>query len=473
MGEIYLKRICTLLLIMALVSGLTVRSAGEELKVYSYDFDLRFHLEAQDYPFRIREHMRGYEELADALEMKGNVSWCEETDSIDVNVDIIPVMNPTASIKFKLFGKSSCMCIESLLLGSDAYFLSDTFNILYFFRTVWKATGIPLPILSLFNPNITLRCLKNEVDAWNEVVPEIFDGQTITVEQIKKVQDLWRLQIQGDIWFQFWMDGFYALSPSREVVEDALRTLPDILMNVAGGEDLVVSMKENGVLSCENAVHEPVFEIKQETNSFSFAFSPIKVGTKYRPEFIWNENREENLRNVFLSAAWDKSDNSEVNMEGYDSLLKLQLEVKGIPESYPTDATVSIALSTGGYIFSDVGEDWEASLKMNSNGAVDLVVTKLAQVGEKDGQLQFRCYGFVKPTICDKVPSYKVEDLSVYTNLLVTTHDLASDLINSILPYLSKGIIDFVYELPVRACQSIMDDMESYGLLVTMLEGLQ
>ena len=97
-----MKRIAALLL--ACILFCTGFAAAEEEKepaeVTSYDFDLRFHLEADTYPFRDRKYVQGYEELLDALEIRGNYSYCPKTDCMDMHMEIIPVKSPESAISF-------------------------------------------------------------------------------------------------------------------------------------------------------------------------------------------------------------------------------------------------------------------------------------------------------------------------------------------------------------------------------------
>ena len=73
-------------------------SEDEDYSVYSYDFDLRFHLDAERFQPRVRPHIRGYAELLDILSMKGNLTWSSETGSMDLELNIFPQTNPSAGL---------------------------------------------------------------------------------------------------------------------------------------------------------------------------------------------------------------------------------------------------------------------------------------------------------------------------------------------------------------------------------------
>ena len=54
-------------------------------------------------------------------------------------------------------------------------------------------------------------------------------------------------------------------------------------------------------------------------------------------------------------------------------------------------------------------------------------------------------------------------------NLFGLNEDTLRSLVNAVDKPLLKGLIDFLYELPASSCQSIMDDLEEYGILATAL----
>ena len=99
-----MKRLLAFLLILIL-SCSSISAFGEEVpEVYSYDFDLLFHMNADVFPARIRSHMQGYADLLNMLELKGNITCQPASKSVDLNATVIPVTNPDAAISFRLYG---------------------------------------------------------------------------------------------------------------------------------------------------------------------------------------------------------------------------------------------------------------------------------------------------------------------------------------------------------------------------------
>ena len=464
-----MKRFLLLLLALALAAGTVSAGCAEKAaEIYSYDFEFRFHMEPQDYPYSIRDHMRGYEELADALELKGNASWCPETDSLDIRAELVPVSNPSAAISVRLFGTTALMCIESSLLGPQPYYLTGTYRIMFFFQELWKQTGLPLQSLLLLNPSITPFFLRREAAAWTREIPKLEDGLEITAEQLEKICNTWRNQIDNDRFFRVWMSGFYGLAPSQETVEEQLDTLPDVLLDAAGGESLTVRA-EDGILRCVNAKGETVFTEQAGENSYSFSLTPPDTTTDYRPEFFYSDSSEGGKRNLKLQASWERTE-PDPEAWGDDTMLKFSLNAAGIPESWPADAEVSAEITAGGFVLPEI--DWKARLNISENGEIELAVSEPDRRGE-EGKLLFSSTGTVKPAAYEGELAFTREEMKKYPYILITNHTFISELLPEIVPYLANGLIDFVYELPVRACQSVMDDLEEYGLLIHLAEGLK
>ena len=60
-----MKRLIAILLTLMLALG--AASSLADVEHHRYDFDFRFEMDPDAYPFRMREHMQGYKELLDAL----------------------------------------------------------------------------------------------------------------------------------------------------------------------------------------------------------------------------------------------------------------------------------------------------------------------------------------------------------------------------------------------------------------------
>ena len=77
----------------------------------------------------------------------------------------------------------------------------------------------------------------------------------------------------------------------------------------------------------------------------------------------------------------------------------------------------------------------------------------------------FTCSGTCTPALPSFIPNYKAADLIKYTSVFSINDDTLTDFVHAIRRPLFLGILDFLNELPPRACQSVMDDLENYGIL--------
>ena len=121
-----MKRLLVVFFVLILFSTAISPSLAEDNpSVCSYDFDLRFHMNADIFRVRERDHMQGYAELLNMLELKGNLTYSPATKAIDLNAEIIPVTNPEASVSFRLYGVPDNMGLSSPLLGDETIWFQN------------------------------------------------------------------------------------------------------------------------------------------------------------------------------------------------------------------------------------------------------------------------------------------------------------------------------------------------------------
>lgn len=462
-----MKRIILSLLISALfLLNISFVRAEEQPVIQSYDFDLRFHLNIEEYPFREQKYIQGYQELLDMLELKGNVAWCDEKKSLDIHFEIIPVTNPEAAIQFRIYGLQDFMCMTSPLLGEEPLFLNN-YGVMKFAGFVWQSIKIPLPYVVLLNPYVTMRSLKNEVDAWRKVIPTISDKQKITVKQLKKVSDTWKDQLQHDSLLENWLYGLYAMLPDTITVETALEALPDLLVKLAKGKDLRIKGKD-GVLSCVTAANQTIFEEIREENSYAFELKLPENDEPYLPYFYYDEKQQEGTKAYHLILSWNRNQGTEEENR-LESLLNIGISANGIPSSWPAKAEISVTASSGGYILP--ANDVKIRIHSKENGNFQLETYR--SFDDKGGGPLFVCSGSVTPAEYNGEMEYNYDELSSHPALFVTSYGELSDLMNRISKPVMKGMLDFLYEMPVSSCQSIMDDLENYQVLELIMNGLR
>ena len=152
-----------------------------------------------------------------------------------------------------------------------------------------------------------------------------------------------------------------------------------------------------------------------------------------------------------------------------EALLDFSLEASGIPESFPGETHITAEVSAGGSALPSTHPRIELNMKADGE-------TELKMIDAEDKQL-FRAYGTVTETEYDMERDgyllFEFETLSSYPHLLVANYKTVSEVTENIVPVFVEHIMDFIYALPTRACQSIMDDLETGGILDTLLEGVR
>ena len=151
-----MNRLLALFFALVLFCCTAASSFSEDVSfpVYSYDFDLRFHMNADVFPARDRMRMQGYADLLNMIGLKGNLTFCPSNESFDLNAEIIPITNPDASISFRLYGTPKYVGLSSPLLGNETAWFQNPFLMEFAFKT-WNNLRIPLQYPALLHPYVT------------------------------------------------------------------------------------------------------------------------------------------------------------------------------------------------------------------------------------------------------------------------------------------------------------------------------
>ena len=478
-----MKRLVSILTALVMLAGLVSADAKGTATV-SYDFDVRFSMEEQEVPYRMRERMQAYRDLVNMLELKGNVIWNPTIDCLDIHMEIIPVTNPAAAIQLRIYGRWNFLCVESPLLGDEAFYMGETKRVMGFFSQLWVTLGIPFPSLFLLDPILIPYCLNEEVNAWKAAFPSVSEGQIITSDQLEQLRNTWRDQLQDDDRLIPWLNGFYALTVNPEIAQQAVATLPETLLAAAGGGDLTIREKD-GTLRCENTEGDSIFEIRNGEQSYSVEVAPPDTGVIYMPYCRFSRSEENGTKSLTLKATLDRNDSrakdnadnpgdgesgpgsEEYEYENPASMLRFNLEAEGIPAAWPTEGMMKADLSMGGYMLPEA--NLRFLMETASNGSAALTVSEVWE----DGSLKkiATCRGSVTQVPYEGDLVFEYVDLFEHPLLFVATHDWATEALGRIVPSMAKGLVNFVYELPVRSCQVLLDDLEEMGILGAVLAG--
>ena len=79
------------------------------------------------------------------------------------------------------------------------------------------------------------------------------------------------------------------------------------------------------------------------------------------------------------------------------------------------------------------------------------------------------CSGSIVPVAPGTVPEYSTAELTRHLNVFSVNDKTVSEFSGKIRRPLITGILNLLDEMPASACQSVMDDLEEYGLVNILL----
>ena len=202
-----MKRILAMMLALFLLAG-TAAAGAEEANPYradSYDFTLRFRLNAEAFPLHDREYMQGYADLLEALEFRGNYSQSMQGKYVDMSFEVVPVTNPDAAVSFRIFGRpKNWLNVSSSLLG-DAAVCFQPPQIMPFVVRAWETFQIPLFPIALAIPTLTEAPYNLLYENWSTEVRERKDRSVIDRDTLQRIADNWRREIDTDRTITDWI----------------------------------------------------------------------------------------------------------------------------------------------------------------------------------------------------------------------------------------------------------------------------
>lgn len=470
-----MKRVTALLLVCLLTLG-AVAAFGEG-NISSYDFRLRFSLQSEAFPFREREHIEGYAQLLDMMELRGNMSRNPDTNSAEVQLDAVPLTNPDAAVKIRLFGTSDVVRIVSPLLG-DVPLSYQPRGFMSFARRAWEAFRLPLPHLGLLIPDTWVYTFGDLVTTWNTRVGPVEKSRTLSWDLVSKLADTWRIQLLGGEDMKIWLSSMTYPLPDPLPVETAFLELPELFRSAARKNAMKIQVEkkktdglENKTLRLMNARNDVIFEEHSAEGAYDCALTVPEAGTEYIPSFTYRSTEQDGKISLSFRGDWVRSEAAKATAESEgregwpETMVKVRLEAENLPAAYPADAEFTASVSVEGYLFPNFSLLLSGSTK--ANGEISLAVT---QADRAEAGPVFFCNGTVVPAERTEELAYKSEEIAAKYNLFGLDEQSLSALVREVDRSLFDGLINFLYELPAAACQSIMDDLEEYGLVQTLLK---
>lgn len=463
-GNRPMKRIIALLLACIMLLGAACAGAEEEKipDVDSYDFDLRFQLNADAFPFRERKQMQGYAELLEALVIRGNYSWCEETDCLDLHLQLVPANDPDAALSIRIFGwLSNWLNISSPLLGEDSVCFRPK-EIMYFVARAWDFFEIPLFPLAVLFPGLVEAAYREVEYEWIKRIAVPENGSAVIPrERQEEITEGVREQLENDVRTTAITEAMLKPLREAELVQKEISALPDLLIHSTEGEDLTVEADGKSIRYL-NHRGETLYEEHSTGNTYEAALTLPPSGTDYTPSYsFWREDGE-NEYSFRLNASWDRTSGNE---EVPETFLRLNAVMDHVPTVYPTEAEFSGEVSVEGILLP------ELHLLVNgTTGADGTVSIGLTLPDRQEEDPVFTCTGTVVPAAYEGKLEYMIGDIITDYNLFALSDQSLTLLLGGVVPAMMEELPDFLYAMPTHGIQSILDTLEQYGLLQITLQ---
>ena len=490
-----LRRAVCLLLVLALCA---VSSAfGEEYTASRWDFRFTFRMDGDAFPPAYRLRARGYASLVNRLSLDGSVTWCMETESLDLNATLYFTDKPDISIAFRLYGFPGRLYFTSPLLGGETVLL----NMAAFLEFTVKARntlGIDMPWLAFLYPYCTQSSFGGIVDAWNLVVGTASGNGVVSVEKLQKLSDVWEDMLQNDSSLIRWISALGSLSAYPTLVEQEFFSLPDYLFyHVCGGNPLSFEVDDRSETWRDSAGRTLYSRISSgAASSVSLTLPSTENG--YDPSFSLESSRDESSRSFRLDAFYGKDGSESEEIPGPAPEAKTPFAGDSEDASEEEgwwDEDVQATMPDRALAVFAAGENLPLALPADSEFALDFSMTgalypnfalKLLGSTKKDGRLAvsvckpfeeaaepvviLRCEGDLLPAAPDSVPDFRNQGVEGCHNAFSFNEITLAEFRSKVTSPLVRGLLSFIAEAPARACQSLLDDLTDLNILGFILE---
>ena len=488
-----MKRLFCFLLILALFFSF---ASAEEEKPASqrYDLDLTFSLNPDAFPARSRSRARGYADLLDALELRGDITICEATESFDMNAVLFFRNKPEVSIPFRFYGTPRLLFLTSPVIADETL----QFNMIAlaeFAIKVKKSLDTPLPALALLYPVVYEHNLWYVREAFNQYTGPGDVSREISTEQITKLADVWADLLENDTNLNVWMNALYSVSSAPEAVEAELNGIPSYLKDfVSAGEPITVEIND-GSETWKNGAGQTLFSREKTDKHHTWSLTLPADENRYVPTVTFTRTNGEDSFSFTLDGSMIRNKTSllppglddqgfqpleeeeeseseyedEEDSQWPETMVKLSASGTSLPLSFPCDASFSLAASIEGALYPNFSLSAEG--KTEKNGSVSVSVS-IPQESD-DPVTLLKCEGTIVPGTAESVPDYNYTSEQLYGtyNFFSFSEYYMAKFKNAVTKTLVKSLLDFVAEAPTSACQSLLDDLTDSGIMNMMLLG--
>ena len=477
-----------------------------------YDLDLTFSLNPEAFPARARSRARGYAELLDVLELRGDITICEETQSFDLNAELFFRNKPEVSIPFRFYGIPSQLFLTSPIIGNQTL-LFNMACLAEFAIKIKKNLETPLPALSLLYPVVYQHNLYTVRQAFLDYTAPSDVSREISAEKIAELADTWQDLISNQTELNVLMTVLCSVSSAPEAVEAELNGIPSYVRDfVSAGEPITVEVGD-GTETWQNAAGQTLFSREKKDGSLTWSLTLPADENRYVPTLSFTRTNADGTCDFSLEGSMirdkasavppgfedqgftpledeeedaesesedstpvtgeEESEESESESEEEEdsewpeTMVKLSASGSSLPLSYPADSSFSLAASIEGALYPNFSISVLG--KTENNGTVSAAF----RIHEKnsDPATILTCQGTVIPGVAETVPDYNgLPPRGVFGFFSFSEYymELFKDLVTK--PLL-LGLLDFVAAAPTSACQSLLDDLTDSGIMNMMMLG--
>ena len=505
------KRVVCVLCMLLLLAPL---AAADEPQAVSYDFDLTFSLNPEAFPAVSRTRAKGYAQMAERLQLQGNIIWCESKDSLELNATLFFKDKPDVAIPFRVFGMPSRLYITSPAINNEIIMLNMP-AFLEFARKVDEQMNVPLPYLAFLYPVTTEYPFTGLHKIWRREIGAVSESCSISPDQIDEVASQWDDELQENEYLILWVSSLAAYSDARDAVETEFSNLPyypkeyvtggkPLTVTVSDGTEtwtndagrtLYVSSRQGEVLSwtlslpeTEN-LYKPYFSFERKTDGSGISFH-IRGSYNRDPKAVEaladkpeedtsaqpvpeeesaedDESEEASSENYYEEGADDDEGYQAEGADWPNELIEVSLDAEGLPAVLPADSAFTVTASESGALFPDLSVILKGETKKDGSAVLSFCQPGS---GENEAVEVFRCSGAVLPAVPAFIPAYRQEVFQGAYNLFSLNDEKLVRIKQDIAPGLVKVMIAFVAESPTAFVQSLLDDLTDLGVINLFLE---
>ena len=368
------------------------------------------------------------------------------------------------SLSFRFFGLPEFVGVSSDLFGDETIWLNNLLLMEFSYKT-WNNLQIPMQYIALLYPYVYRSAFAQTVNAWNNRIGFPDCNTVISSQAIQEVSSLWSDIMQNDSRLIYWIAAVSALSDDHGAMESEFAALPDYLLHrIADDGDLIVSFDDDSE-EWKNRNQEVLFYRSHIGNETVWRLSLPETENGYLPRFSFYSTTSGQAVTLKLDGSYRRQSDPDHSLRKDslpESLLDFSLSVDSFPSVWPCDSSFSAGLYLDSMILPQFYFLCEGSGSPDGSFSVHLLKPTESEASDRT---ILTCTGTVVPVVPGAVPDYSLSELRSHESVFTINDKTMDEFVRRIRRPLFLGILDFLNEVPPKACRNIMDDLEDYGVL--------